>query len=187
MFKNINLVRSYLIRWLFFATLVGIGGGVSAIMLTTMVDWISELGMRLPVIIAPAIGGVIVSLIYLIDKDAAGAGTPNYLRAVNLYQGHIQRRTWLTKLLASSATIGFRGSGGFEGPMLLMGGSLGNVLSKLPILKNRIDKEDRRRLAVCGAAGAMGAIFRSPLGGGIFASELLYKSSLHYNDTFPAI
>jgi len=155
--------------------------------LPEVVDWVSGFSVGLPVFIAPAIGGLIVSVIYLIDRDALGAGTRNYLNAVNLYQGKIHRRTWLTKLLASSATIGFRGSGGFEGPMLLMGGSLGNLLNKLPVITRWIDKNDQRILAVCGAAGAIGAIFRSPLGGGIFAAEILYKSSIHYEDVFPAI
>lgn len=187
MIKNVNFIRGYLLKWLFFATLIGIGGGFSALALSTVLDWVSIVGRSLPVYIAPAIGGMIVAFIYLFDKDAAGGGTRNYLNAVNLHHGDIQRRTWISKLLASATTIGFRGSGGFEGPMLLMGGSLGNIVSKLPVIRHWLDKEDRRILAVCGAAGAIGAIFRSPLGGGIFVTELLYKSSLHYEDTFPAI
>lgn len=180
-------VRGYLVKWLFFATLIGIGGGISALALNFMISWVSQWGSRVPIMIAPAIGGILVSLIYTIDPNVAGSGTPGYINAINLYQGQIRRRTWVTKLLASSATIGFRGSGGVEGPMLLMGGSLANLLAKLPRLNRWINKEDRRILTVCGAAGAIGAIFRSPLGGGIFAAELLYKSSLHYNDMFPAI
>lgn len=187
MFEITNYIRGYLVKWFFFATLVGIGGGISAIVLMSAVDWVSGFGTRLPIFIAPAIGGAIVILIYLFDKDASGSGTRVYLNAVNSHKGEIRRRTWLTKLLASATTIGFQGSGGFEGPMLLMGGSLGNLFKSFPIINRWIDKHDRRILAVCGAAGAIGAIFRSPLGGGIFAAELLYKSSIHYEDMFPAI
>ena len=67
--------------------------GLSAIALTEVVDWVSGFSVGLPIFIAPAIGGLIVSVIYLIDRDALGAGTRNYLNAVNLYQGKIHRRT----------------------------------------------------------------------------------------------
>ncbi|GAA4079613.1 chloride channel protein [Amphibacillus indicireducens] len=180
-------IQIYLIKWLIFATLVGFGGGISALALSYGIDWLSQYGVKVPTILAPAIGGLIVILIYKIDREVAGSGTRNYINAINLYQGQISRRTWLTKLIASSATIGFRGSGGVEGPMVLMGGSVGNMVSKLPLIKKLIDKEDHRILAVCGAAGAIGAVFRSPLGGGVFVAEILYKSSMHYLDMFPAI
>lgn len=71
--------------------------------------------------------------------------------------------------------------------MLLMGGSVGNILGNIPFVKRFIDREDERLLTICGAAGAIGAIFSSPLGGGIFVTEILYKSSLHYYEIFPAV
>ncbi|WP_017472921.1 chloride channel protein [Amphibacillus jilinensis] len=187
MLNMTKYVNGYMTKWLFFATLVGIGGGISALALNAVIDFVSYWGVMLPLWLAPVIGGVIVSLLYRFDPNVLGSGTPKYIDGVNLYQGEITRRTWLTKLLASSATIGFQGSGGVEGPMVLMGGSLGNFIEKIPLFKRWLDKEDRRILTVCGAAGAIGAIFRSPLGGGIFAAELLYKTSLHYSDMFPAI
>lgn len=185
--KKIGFARGYMAKWLFYATLIGIGGGISALLLNTAINWVSQWGNRVPLVIAPVIGGILVSLLFKIDPNVSGSGTPKYIDGINLFKGRITKRTWLTKLLASASTIGFNGSGGVEGPMLLMGGSLANWLASIPFINRRINKEDRRILTVCGAAGAIGAIFRSPLGGGIFAAELLYKSSLHYSDMFPAI
>ncbi|SDC07657.1 chloride channel protein, CIC family [Pelagirhabdus alkalitolerans] len=179
--------NKYMMKWMFFATLVGIGGGLSALALNAAIDAVTFLGVRVPIHLAPIIGGVIVTLLYKFDPDVFGSGSAKYIDSVNLYQGHVKRRTWIAKLIASASTIGFRGSGGVEGPMLLMGGSTANFISKWKRVSKWIDKEDHRILTVCGAAGAIGAIFRSPLGGGIFAAEILYKSSLHYSDVFPAI
>ncbi|WP_440897381.1 chloride channel protein [Amphibacillus sp. Q70] len=179
--------NNFMCKWMFLATIVGICGGISALVLNAAIDSVSFIGQRVPVWIAPMIGGIVVTCLFKLDKNIPGSGSPKYIDAVNLDQGSISQRTWLTKLLATSATIGFSGSGGVEGPMLLMGGSSANFFIKLPFFHRLLDKEDKRILTICGAAGAIGAIFRSPLGGGIFVTELLYKSSLHYNDMFPAI
>jgi len=185
--KSMTYIKGYMGKWLFFATIIGIAGGLSALALNTGITWISAIGGKFPIFLAPVMGGVLVMFIFQIDDQILGSGTNKYILSVNLYQGKLKSRTWVSKLLASAATIGFRGSGGVEGPMLLMGGSIANTLTKLPYMNRWIDKEDHRILTVCGAAGAIGAIFRSPLGGGVFAAELLYRTSLHYHDVFPAI
>ncbi|SEO07188.1 chloride channel protein, CIC family [Amphibacillus marinus] len=187
MFKLTKYTNLFMWKWMFLATIVGIGGGVSALILNATIDLFAVVGRQVPLWIAPVIGGVCITIFARIDKNVLGSGSPKYIDAVNLNQGNMSRRTWLAKLVASASTIGFFGSGGVEGPMLLMGGSFANILTKLPKLSNWLDKEDKRILTICGAAGAIGAIFRSPLGGGIFAAEILYKSSLHYSDMFPAI
>lgn len=182
-----RFVNSYIIKWIILSILVGIGGGLSALALNGAIGLFSGLGDRLPLFLAPIVGGMLVTLISKLDRSVLGAGSSNYIQAANQHKGNIDRKTWLSKLIASSATIGMRGSGGMEGPMLLMGGSWANLFSKIPFAKKILDDEDRRLLTICGAAGSIGAVFSSPLGGGIFAVELLYKSSLHYTELFPAI
>lgn len=185
--KSMMYVKAYMGKWMAFGIISGIGGGLSAIAFKRAIAWTTQSGSAIPIVIAPIIGGILVMLVFHFDDQILGAGTNKYILSVNLHQGNLKSRTWISKLLASAATIGFRGSGGVEGPMLLMGGSLANTLAKIPYLNRWIDKEDHRLMTVCGAAGAIGAIFRSPLGGGIFVTELLYRTSLHYHDLFPAI
>ncbi|WP_242837263.1 chloride channel protein [Alkaliphilus transvaalensis] len=174
-------------KWLTIATFAGIGGGLSAVVLSRFINWVGIYGGRFPLWIAPAIGGVIVSIIYLYDRDASGFGTDHYICAVNTKHGHLSFKTLYSKLAATAVTLGFKGSGGVEGPMLVIGGSLADGISRLPILRKYISEHEHHVLTICGAAGAIGAIFRSPLGGGIFVVEVLYHSSLHYSDLFPAI
>lgn len=176
-----------MLKWLFFATLVGIGGGISAIILNESIALVGQVSRTIPIWLGPIIGGGLVVLIAKVDEEVFGSGSPKYIDAVNLDNGEVKRRTWLSKLVASASTIGFNGSGGVEGPMLLMGSSFANLITKIKFLRERTTDDDRRILSIAGAAGAIGAIFRSPLGGGIFAAEILYKSSLHYSDIFPAV
>lgn len=176
-----------MLKWLFFATLVGIGGGISAIILNESIALVGQVSSTIPIWLGPIIGGGLVVLIAKVDEEVFGSGSPKYIDAVNLDNGEVKRRTWLSKLVASASTIGFNGSGGVEGPMLLMGSSFANLITKIKFLRKWTTDDDRRILSIAGAAGAIGAIFRSPLGGGIFAAEILYKSSLHYSDIFPAV
>ena len=79
----------------------------------------------------------------------------------------------LIKSVASIITIGTGGSAGQEGPIAQIGAGFGSLLAGLL----RLPPTDRRLLMLAGAAGGVGAIFRAPLGGALFAGEVLY--SLH--------
>ncbi|QUH24893.1 chloride channel protein [Serpentinicella alkaliphila] len=71
--------------------------------------------------------------------------------------------------------------------MLVIGSSMTEGILKIIKINELFTDEERRTLMICGAAGAIGAIFRSPLGGGVFVVEVLYRSSLHYTELFPAM
>lgn len=185
--KSLPYIGGYMTKWLVVATLVGIGGGLSSTVLKKAIELVSKYSSNLPLFTAPALGGAVVSLIYLWDIQAAGFGTDRYMSEVNLKAGYLKLKTLFSKLFATSITLGFSGSGGVEGPMLVIGGSLAHAVSNIPILRNFFNEKDSRTLVICGAAGALGAILHSPLGGGIFAVEVLYRSSLHYDDLFPAM
>ncbi|SES86258.1 chloride channel protein, CIC family [Natronincola peptidivorans] len=186
MSKLFQYIGAYMTKWLAIATLMGMGGGLSAVALNLSIQYVTERSYFLPLWIAPMIGGLLVSILYLWDRRPAGFGTDKYIDAVNNRKS-LSFKVFLTKLAATAITIGLRGSGGVEGPMLVMGGSLADGISKIRKARIYLTEEDQRILTICGAAGAIGAIFRSPVGGGIFVVEILYRSSLHYGDLFPAM
>ena len=186
--KNISqYVGKYMIKWLAVATLVGVGGGISAAALNSLIDYVRQISNNFHIGLTPLIGGILVSAICLWDGSAAGFGTDIYINEANEHTGKLKIKTLFSKLTATAITLGFNGSGGVTGPMLVMGGSMADVVLKIPYFKNKFTKDDIRLLTICGAAGAVGAILRSPLGGGIFVVEILYRSSLHYGDLFPAM
>lgn len=185
--RNIIDIWVYVLKWGVVASLVGVGGGLGALLLRRGISAVAEATVQLPLWITPALGAALASLVFLWDRNASGFGTDRYITAVNLHYGHLERKTAISKLLATVATLGFRGSGGIEGPMVLIGGSIANTMDRLPAVRRFFSVHDRRILTICGAAGALGAAFHSPLAGGIFAVEVLYKASLHYSDLFPAM
>src|SRR6185312_3758986 len=87
--------------------------------------------------------------------------------------GVIRGRMPFIKAIASILTIGSGGSAGEEGPIAQIGAGLGSAIARLM----RLTVEETRLLMLAGAAGGMGAIFRAPLGGALFAVEVVYSST----------
>ena len=125
-------------------------------------------------LLVPTVGGLISGiLVQTFAPEAEGHGTDAMVRAFHRQGGIIRGRVPLIKALASVITIGTGGSAGQEGPIAQIGAGFGSYLAQ--VLK--LSPEERRTLVLAGAAGGIGAIFRAPLGGALFAVEVLYAST----------
>jgi chloride channel protein, CIC family len=126
------------------------------------------------VILVPAVGGLISGvLVFTWAPEAEGHGTDAMIRAFHRGGGMIRTRVPAIKTIASIITIGTGGSAGQEGPIAQIGAGFGSWLARLL----KLPPTDRRLLMLAGAAGGVGAIFRAPLGGALFAGEVLYSST----------
>ena len=124
-------------------------------------------------LVVPTLGGLFTGLlVYTLAPEAEGHGTDNVIDAYHRRQGLIRPRVPLIKIVASAATIGTGGSGGREGPIAQIGAGFGSYLATL--LKLR--PAERRVLMAAGMGAGIAAIFRAPLAGALFASEVLYRS-----------
>ncbi len=133
------------------------------------------------VLLVPALGGLACGLlVYTFAPEAEGHGTDGMVRAFHQLRGRIRARVPVVKTLASMLTIGTGGSAGREGPIAQIGAGFASLLGNWLRLSDR----ERRTLVLAGAAGGVGAIFRAPLGGALFAVEVLYASTAI---EFPAI
>ncbi len=193
-------------RLFYYAIIVGIISGLGALVFYMALDFFSEFCMHLagievpkpggepalfhfhlkiyiPVVIITAIGGLITGfLVYRFAPEAEGHGTDAAIKAYHHLRGIIRPRVTIIKIIASAITIGSGGSGGREGPIAQIGAGFGSFLGTL---LNLTDKE-RRILLVCGMAGGIGSIFKSPLGGALFAVEVLYKRDFETQAIIPA-
>lgn len=120
----------------------------------------------------PALGGLISGwLVYKFAPEAEGHGTDSAIEAFHRKSGVIRGRVPIIKTIASVVTIGTGGSAGREGPIAQIGAGFGSfVASKLGL-----SAIDRRILLLAGMAAGIGATFRAPLGGALFAVEVLYR------------
>src|SRR3954452_13109676 len=126
------------------------------------------------VVLVPAVGGLISGiLVFTWAPEAEGHGTDAMIRSFHQGGGMIRARVPLIKSVASIITIGTGGSAGQEGPIAQIGSGFGSYLARVL----RLPPSERRILMLAGAAGGVGAIFRAPLGGALFAGEVLYSST----------
>ena len=117
------------------------------------------------------LGGLISGfLVYRFAPEAEGHGTDTAVDAFHRREGLIRPRVPPLKMLASAITIGSGGSAGREGPIALITAGVGSVYAKLA----HRTEEDRRLLLLAGMAAGLSAIFRTPMGTGVFAIEVLY-------------
>ncbi len=173
---------------------MGVVAGLGAIFFNLLVHWGTELFLvqmaqhapptennpkayfgplfRLLVPLVAALGGLLAgALVFLFAPEAEGHGTDAVIRAYHELGGRIRARVPVVKTLASAITLGSGGSGGREGPIAQIGAGLASVVSDVLHFKD----SERRILVMAGAAGGIGAVFHAPLGGALFAAEVLYS------------
>lgn len=120
----------------------------------------------------PALGGLVSGwLVYTFAPEAEGHGTDGAIEAFHRKGGYIRSRVPIVKTISSIITIGTGGSAGREGPIAQIGAGFGSFVAT----KLGLSAADRRILLLAGMAGGIGATFRSPLGGALFAVEVLYR------------
>lgn len=121
-----------------------------------------------------ALGGLASGvLVYTWAPEAEGHGTDAAIDAFHNKRGEIRTRIPLIKTLASAITLGTGGSAGREGPIAQIGAGVGSLLGRVLKLSAR----DRRILMAAGMGAGVGAIFRAPLAGALFAGEILYRDA----------
>ena len=125
-------------------------------------------------LVVMAAGGLASGLlVYTFAPEAEGHGTDAAIDAFHNKRGEIRGRIPLIKTIASAITLGTGGSAGREGPIAQIGAGFGSFLGGLLKLPAR----DRRIMLAAGMVAGVGAIFRAPLAGAVFAGEILYRDA----------
>ena len=185
-------------KWLLLAALVGVVAGIGAVVFSFGGELCSHgfLGLgagyhpteaagehawlargtgdlRIWALLGVLIVGGLVSgfIVYTFAPEAEGHGTDAAIEAFHERDGEIRPRIPLVKLVASAVTIGSGGSGGREGPIAQIGAGFGSFLGGVL----RLSRRDRRLMVAIGMGAGVGAIFRAPLAGALFAGEILYR------------
>lgn len=195
-------------RWAVFSIVIGIVSGFGAILFYLGLSAFSDYvlgglggfypplpGGELPIsgrqinnikwllFLLPAAGGLLAGIIiFTYAPEAEGHGTDAVIDAYNNKRGFIRSRVPLVKAITSIITIGSGGSAGREGPIAQIGAGFGSTLASFLKLSDR----DRRIMVICGTAAGIGSIFKAPLGGAIFAIEVLYKRDMETEGLVPA-
>ncbi|MET4802325.1 chloride channel protein [Bradyrhizobium sp. LB11.1] len=122
------------------------------------------------VLLSPIIGGLIV--VFLVKRfapEAKGHGVPEVMDAVFYKHGNIRGTVAVIKALASALSIGSGAAVGREGPIIQIGSALGSSFAQFIGLSTW----QKITLLSAGAGAGIAATFNTPLGGVLFALEIL--------------
>ncbi|MCH9662596.1 MAG: chloride channel protein [Gammaproteobacteria bacterium] len=125
------------------------------------------------IIFVPVVGGLAVAwLVKNFAPEAKGHGVPEVMDAIHYNQGFIRPRVALVKSIASAISIGSGSAVGREGPIIQIGSAFGSMLGQFV----RMPTRQRITLIAAGSGAGIAATFNAPLGGVVFAMELLLVS-----------
>jgi len=157
--------------------LVGVATGFAALAMRSLTHFIEEVLVGNIIryinygfyVIFPAVGFLLVYWVkkYIIRKEVSH-GIPSILYAVAKQKGIMKRFQAYGSILTAPITIGFGGSVGLEGPMVVTGAGISSQVARL----FHINQSDRMLLLACACAAALAAFFKVPLAGILFAIEV---------------
>lgn len=121
-------------------------------------------------LVCPMIGIALSAMfVKYIVRDDISHGITKILYAISQRKSIIKPHNTWSSIVGSSLTIGFGGSVGAEAPIVLTGAAIGSTLAKF----FRLDQKTMMLMIGCGAAGAIGGIFKAPIAGLVFTLEVL--------------
>jgi CIC family chloride channel protein len=122
------------------------------------------------VILVPVLGAIGVTfLVTRFAPEAKGHGVPEVMDAIYYKGGTIRPIVALVKSLASAIAIGSGASVGREGPIIQIGSAIGSTFGQII----RMPAGQRIALVAAGAGAGIAATFNTPIGGVMFAIELM--------------
>lgn len=122
------------------------------------------------VVLAPVLGAVcVVFLVRRFAPEAKGHGVPEVMDAIYYNKSEIRPVVAAIKSLGSAISIGTGGSVGREGPIAQIGAAFGSLSGKLA----HVSRWQRATLVAAGGGAGIAATFNTPIGGVLFAVEVL--------------
>ncbi|HSM92583.1 MAG TPA: chloride channel protein [Anaeromyxobacteraceae bacterium] len=163
--------------------LLGHLGGASMLRAAGEAADVREEPLRLWLLaLLPALGGLVSGLLSRVAPEVAGGGGDGAIEAFHR-GGILAPRVLPLKWLASVAALATGGAGGREGPAMHMGSAVGGLVGTLLPATPR----ERRTFLVAGVAAAMSAVFRTPLGAALLATEIVYRDDFEAESLVQAV
>ncbi|MEH1782901.1 MAG: chloride channel protein [Nostoc sp.] len=180
--RNPLMISQWLILWV----AVGTAGGLFAALYWNVLELLTHQLQRFEgfslLIVMPLAGLVIGLVIHFL-------GNPGEIAVIvdNIHfrGGRLDSRKNPSMILASLISISAGGSAGPEAPLVQVTGSFGTWVAD----RLKLQGEDLRTISLAAMAAGFTALFGAPLGGAMFALEILHHEQIveYYEALMPAI
>jgi CIC family chloride channel protein len=159
---------------------VGILVGLASALLFLLVEWIGDFTLDIVDRHGDWVFAISVPLgvffAWLIARRVApeveSGGVTETMVGLSLHGGYLPTRTIVPKIAVTAVTLGSGGSGGREGPAVMIGGAIGSSIARY----TRLGEDQIRSLIAAGAGAGIGAAFNAPIAGMLFALEVLLQN-----------
>jgi H+/Cl- antiporter ClcA len=180
--RNPLMISHWVLRWVIVGTACGLFAGLYWNVLELMTGVLEKFEGSSLLIVMPLAGLVIGLVIHFL-------GNPGEIAVIvdNIHfrGGRLDARKNPSMLLASLVSISAGGSAGPEAPLVQVTGSFGTWIAD----RWKLEGEDVRSISLAAMAGGFTALFGAPLGGAMFALEILHHQHIveYYEALMPAI
>jgi CIC family chloride channel protein len=177
-----TLTRPDAARFWAAVSLTGVGAGIAAAVLTRLLALVQHLVWPGPNLLDAALlagawrhilvllgAGLLTGAGQIVIHRLSSANGIDISEAISLFAGRLPVWRTLSSALLSVLLVGMGASLGREGAPKQAGAVMANILSD----RARLSDEQRRLLVACGAGAGMAAAYGVPLGGALFALEVL--------------
>lgn len=160
------------------SVVVGIAGGLAAILTKNMVFYVSEFVTHVFdkqylnfLLLAFPSAGILLTVLFTrkIIRENISHGISYVLRAISRNNGKIHHKHVYSSMVGSSVTVGMGGSVGLEAPIVFTGSAIGSWFARI----FKMNYKTTVLFIGCGAAAAIAGIFNAPIAAVIFALEVL--------------
>ncbi|MBW4577605.1 MAG: chloride channel protein [Aphanothece sp. CMT-3BRIN-NPC111] len=180
--RNPLMISRWVLRWAVLGAVSGIFAGLYWNILELLTHELKQFADSSLLLIMP-LAGLFIGLVihFLGNPGEIGVIVDN----IHTQGGRLDTRKNPSMILASLASISAGGSAGPEAPLVQVTGSFGSWVAD----RLKLEGEDLRSMSLAGMAAGFTALFGSPLGGAMFALEILHHQHVleYYEALMPAI
>jgi len=172
-------------KWVFLSSVVGVIIGAVVTLFLNILEYSEAERILLPFPYYFTLPFALVLTVWLVKTfapTAEGHGTEKVIAAVHKKDGKIDLPVIPVKLLTTVISIFAGASVGKEGPGAQIGAGVASALSDL----FRFDKQDRKKLVICGISAGFATVFGTPVAGAIFGVEVLIIGVILYDVLLPS-
>ena len=180
--RNPLMISRWVLRWAIVGTICGLFAGLYWNVLEWMIHALDRFNGPTLMVVMPVAGLLIGLVIHFL-------GNPGEIAVIvdNIHfrGGRLDARKNPSMILASLLSISAGGSAGPEAPLVQVTGSFGTWVAD----RLNLEGENLRSMSLAAMAAGFTALFGAPLGGAMFALEILHHEYVleYYEALLPAI